>query len=88
MKAEQIQNFIEKFSQYDFIFWELFDFKKNEPLFASLCSIAESTVLMARFKRSKKMAMVKCINYLKEHSVKNIGVVINCVEKRYFSKDI
>ena len=88
IKEEQIKKFVDKFSEYDFIFWELFEFKKNEPLFAAICSVAENTVLMTRFKKSKKLALVKCITYLKEHSVKNIGAIVNSVEKRYFTKGV
>ena len=77
LDAVQIEKFIEKFSDYDFIFWELFDFRKNEPLFATICSVAHTTVIMTKFKKSKKIALVKCIKYLKEHSVKNIGAIVN-----------
>jgi hypothetical protein len=80
--------FINSFTEYDFIFWELFEFRKNEPLFANICSVASSTVLLAKFKKTKKMAMVKCVKHLREHGVKKIGAVVNSVEKRYFNKGI
>lgn len=88
VKAAQVQAFINGFSDYDFIFWELFDFKKNEPLFATICSVAHYTVIMTKFKKTKKMAAVKCIKHLKEHNVRNIGGIVNSVEKRYFANDI
>ena len=88
LNATQIHNFISNFSGYDFIFWELFSFKKNEPLFATICSIAHSTIIMTKFKKTKKIAAVKCIKHLKEHDVKNIGGIVNSVEKRYFAKDV
>ncbi|MDD5697231.1 MAG: hypothetical protein PHH77_01325 [Victivallaceae bacterium] len=84
----QIEKFISYLDDYDFIFWELFNFKRNEPLFATICSAAHTTVIMTKFKKSRKMTLVNCIKYLKEHHVKNIGVVINSVEKRYFGKNI
>lgn len=88
VKATQVEEFISNFYDYDFIFWELFDFKKNEPLFATICSVAHSTVIMTKFKKTKKIAAVKCIKHLKEHNVKNIGGIVNSVEKRYFAKDV
>ncbi len=88
VKAAQVHEFVNSFSDYDFIFWELFDFKKNEPLFATICSVARYTVLMTKFKKTKKMAAVKCIKHLKEHNVKNIGGIVNSVEKRYFASDV
>ncbi|MCK4981609.1 MAG: hypothetical protein KAS17_01735 [Victivallaceae bacterium] len=86
--AVQIEEFISNFSEYDFIFWELFDFKKNEPLFATICSVAHSTVIMTKFKKTKKIAALKCVKYLKEHNVKNIGGIVNSVEKRYFANEV
>jgi capsular polysaccharide biosynthesis protein len=88
VNATQVEEFINNFTEYDFIFWELFDFKKNEPLFATICSVAHSTVIMTKFKKTKKMAAVKCIKHLKEHNVKNIGGIVNSVEKRYFAQDV
>ena len=88
VKAAQVQAFINGFSDYDFIFWELFDFKKNEPLFATICSVSHYTVIMTKFKKTKKMAAVKCIKHLKEHNVRNIGGIVNSVEKRYFANDV
>jgi len=88
VNATQVEEFISSFSGYDFIFWELFDFKKNEPLFATICSVAHTTVIMTKFKKTKKIAAVKCIKHLKEHNVKNIGGIVNSVEKRYFAKDV
>lgn len=88
VNAVQVEEFIKSFTEYDFIFWELFDFKKNEPLFATICSIAHSTVIMTKFKKTKKVAAVQCIKYLKDHNVKNIGGIVNSVEKRYFAKDV
>ena len=88
VKAAQIEEFISGFYEYDFIFWELFDFRKNEPLFATICSVAHSTVIMTKFKKTKKIPAVKCIKHLKEHNVKNIGGIVNSVEKRYFAKDV
>ncbi|MFA6716662.1 MAG: hypothetical protein WCS27_14875 [Victivallaceae bacterium] len=88
MKSTQIENFLNNFKNYDFIFWELFDFKKNEPLFVTICSVANSTVLMAKFRKTKKLAMLKCVKHLKEHQVENIGAIVNSVEKRYFSKGV
>ncbi len=84
----QIEKFIEKFNEYDFIFWELFDFKKNEPLFTTICSVAQTTVIMTKFKKSKKIALLKCIKHLKEHNVKNIGAIVNSVEKKYFANGV
>jgi capsular polysaccharide biosynthesis protein len=84
----QIEEFISNFTEYDFIFWELFDFNKNERLFATVCSVAHSTVIMTKFKKTKKIAAVKCVKYLKEHNVKNIGGIVNSVEKRYFAKEV
>jgi len=86
--AVQIEEFINNFTEYDFIFWELFDFKKNEPLFATICSTAHSTVIMTKFKKTKKIAAVKCVKYLKEHNVRNIGGIVNSVEKKYFDKGV
>ena len=86
--AVQVEKFISNFVEYDFIFWEVFNFKKNEPLFAIICSVAHSTVIMTKFKKTKKVAAVKCIKYLKEHNVKNIGGIVNNVEKRYFAKGV
>jgi hypothetical protein len=43
---------------------------------------------MTKFKKSKKIALLKCVRYLTEHNVKNIGAIINSVEKRYFNKGI
>ena len=88
VKAAQVEAFINGFSDYDFIFWELFDFKKNEPLFATICSVAHYTVIMTKFKKTKKIAAVKCIKHLKEHNVRNIGGIVNSVEKRYFANDV
>ena len=88
VKATQVEEFISNFDEYDFIFWELFDFKKNEPLFATICSVAHSTVIMTKFKKTKKIAALKCIKHLKEHNVRNIGGIVNSVEKSYFSKDV
>ena len=88
INATQIEKFISGFSEYDFVFWELFDFKKNEPLFVTICSVAHSTVIMTKFKKTKKIAAVKCVKLLKEHNVKNIGGIVNSVEKRYFVKDV
>jgi len=88
VKAAQVQTFISGFSNYDFIFWELFDFKKNEPLFATICSVAHYTVIMTKFKKTKKISAVKCIKHLKEHNVRNIGGIVNSVEKRYFASDV
>jgi capsular polysaccharide biosynthesis protein len=88
ISPKQIEEFINSFTEYDFIFWELFEFRKNEPLFANICSVASSTVLLAKFKKTKKMAMVKCVKHLREHGVKKIGAVVNSVEKRYFNKGI
>lgn len=88
VKAAQVQAFINGFSNYDFIFWELFDFKKNEPLFATICSVAHYTVIMTKFKKTKKISAVKCIKHLKEHNVRNIGGIVNSVEKRYFASDV
>jgi capsular polysaccharide biosynthesis protein len=88
MKPTQIEKFLSSFKDYDFIFWELFDFRKNEPLFVTICSVAQSTVLMAKFKKTKKLAMLKCVKHLKEHQVENIGGVVNSVERRYFNKGV
>jgi capsular polysaccharide biosynthesis protein len=88
IKAVQIEALLDKFSDYDYIFWELFEFKNNEPLFATICSKAQTTVLMTKFKKSNKLALLKCVRYLTEHNVKNIGAIINSVEKRYFNKGI
>lgn len=44
--------------------------------------------MIAKFKKTKKMALVKCVKHLKEHGVDKIGAVINSVEKRYFNKGI
>ncbi len=88
VKTAQIEAFTSSFSEYDFIFWELFDFKKNEPLFATICSVAHYTIIMTKFKKTKKVAAVKCIKHLKEHNVKNIGGIVNSVEKRYFASDV
>ena len=88
VKAAQVQTFINGFSDYDFIFWELFDFKKNEPLFATICSVAHYTVIMTKFKKTKKISAVKCVKHLKEHNVRNIGGIVNSVEKRYFANDV
>ena len=88
LNAEQIVQFISNFNEYDFIFWELFSFKKNEPLFATICSVAHSTIIMTKFKKTKKIAAVNCIKHLKESNVKNIGGIVNSVDKRYFAKDV
>ena len=88
INTNQIEEFISGFSEYDFIFWELFDFKKNEPLFIAICSVAHSTVIMTKFKKTKKLAALKCVKLLREHNVKNIGGIVNSVEKRYFVKDV
>jgi capsular polysaccharide biosynthesis protein len=84
-----IQKFVNKFKgNYDFVFWELFDFYKNEQLFVTICEAAALTVVMTRFRKSNKFGLLKCINFLREHEIESIGGVLNCVEKKYFDKGI
>ena len=68
----QVEAFIDNFKEYDFIFWELFNFKKNEPLFSMICSVAHSTVIMTKFKKTKKLAAISCVKHLKEHGPESV----------------
>jgi len=78
-----IEKFVNKFKgTYDFVFWELFDFTKNEQLFATICESSALTVVMTRFRKSNKFGLMKCINFLKEHNCVNIGGILNCVDKK------
>lgn len=79
--------FIDKMRvNYDYIYWELFDFYKNEQLFACICEVSTLTVIMTRFKRSDKFKLLKCVAFLKEHNCEKIGGILNCVDQVYYDK--
>jgi capsular polysaccharide biosynthesis protein len=81
------KKFIDKMREkYDYIYWELFDFNKNEQLFACICEVATLTVVMTRFKRSDKFKLLKCVSFLKEHNCERIGGVLNSVDNVYYDK--
>ncbi len=84
-----IDKFIAKFDgHYDYIFWELFEFNKNEQLFATICQSADISVLVTMFKRSNKFKLLKCVNFLKEHDCRKLGGILNNVEKSYFIRSM
>lgn len=82
-----VKRFVNKYTDaYDFVFWELFSFNKNEQLFVTVAEASALTVIMARFRKSGKFSLLKCVNFLREHDVGNIGGILNCVDKKYFEK--
>ncbi|MEI8245334.1 MAG: hypothetical protein WCI51_05850 [Lentisphaerota bacterium] len=84
-----IDKFVAKLNgHYDYIFWELFEFNKNEQLFATICQAADLSVLVTMFKRSNKFKLLKCVNFLKEHDCKKLGGILNNVEKSYFVRSM
>ena len=84
-----IDKFVSKLDgHYDYIFWELFEFNKNEQLFATICQAADLTVIVTMFKRANKFKLLKCVNFLKEHECRKLGGILNNVEKSYFNRSI
>jgi len=84
-----IDKFVSKLDgHYDYIFWELFEFNKNEQLFATICQASDLTVIVTMFKRANKFKLLKCVNFLKEHECRKLGGILNNVEKSYFNRSI
>lgn len=84
-----IDKFVSKLDgHYDYIFWELFEFNKNEQLFATICQSADLTVIVTMFKHANKFKLLKCVNFLKEHECRKLGGILNNVEKSYFNRSI
>lgn len=82
-----VERFLTRLStleEYDYIFWELFNFNKNEQLFATICQASSLTVIMTRFRRSSKFKVLKCIDFLKNHHCWRIGGILNCIDKKYY----
>ncbi len=84
-----IRRFVNKYTDvYDFIFWELFSFSKNEQLFVTISEASALTAIVTRFRKSGKFSLLKCINSLREHDVRNISGILNCIDKKYFERGI
>ena len=80
-----IEHFIAQLApHYDYIFWELFDFGDNEQLFATVSEVATLSILVARFRQTKKLNMMRCVHFLQEHHTSRIYGVLDYVEKPYY----
>lgn len=73
-------------SEYDYIFWELFDCHYNVQLFSSIASATDMLVLVGRFKRSSKNSMANIVHFLKERGFNRIYGVLNYVPKDYYNE--
>ncbi|MDD3118176.1 MAG: hypothetical protein PHQ27_03275 [Victivallales bacterium] len=83
-----IEHFMAKMQpHYDYVIWELFDFDDNRQLFASVAGAATIAILVARFRQSPKLALLRCIHFLRERHVTRLYGVLNGVDSPYYQPE-
>ncbi len=88
LEDNTVTAFKEKLKDYDHIMWKMFDIEENTQLFTTVASVADLTILVARFKSSEKFDYRNTIQFLKNHGVDNIAGVLNYIPKVYYSKTV
>ena len=88
ISKDMIPFFIAKLDGYDYILWELFDFGQNEQLFSAICDAATQSVLVTKFRSSRKLELWKCVHFLTKHGCRNLSGVLNNVDLPYFDREV
>ncbi len=82
----RIRAFFDSLSDYDYVFWELFDCHYNVQLFTNIASASDLLIMVGRFKRSSRHIFANLVRFSKERKFKNIYGVLNYVHKDYFQE--
>jgi len=86
IEQTRISQLFDSLTDYDYIFWELFDCHYNIQLFASIASTSDLLILIGRFKRSSRQVFQNVVQYMKSRKFSNIYGVINYVHKDYYEE--
>ncbi len=87
LDSKRVSAFLDSQTEYDYIFWELFDYQHSPLLFSSIVTAADALIMVGRFKRSSRSSLVKINKYLKERKFTNVYGVLNYVHKDFFPKE-
>ena len=86
--SASMEAFLSSLSEFDVVFWELFDIQQNIQLFATIAGASRLTVFVARFRSSNRGVMKSAINFLKDRNIFNIVGVLNYVDRKYYKNEI
>jgi polysaccharide biosynthesis transport protein len=84
LETNRIKQFLSRLTEYDIIFWEIFDSGYNIQLFNSIASASSMLLLIARFDRSNRNVLARLVQFLGERDFHKIHGVLNYVPKDYF----
>ncbi len=85
LTEENITQLQEVFSDFDLIFWELFDVNYNLQLFSTITSASDLLMFITRFRHSNRLQLSNSIKFLNENTKTQIAGVLNDSRKPYFS---
>ena len=85
LDKEKIIALINHFKQdYDYIFIELFEFLKNQQLFATFTLSVDQNIVVAGFRRTGKLPLKTMIDFIRLQNSLNITGVVNDIKKYYY----
>jgi capsular polysaccharide biosynthesis protein len=85
LEKEKIINLIDYFKKdYDYIFIELFEFLKNQQLFATFTVAADQTFVVTEFKRTGKLQLKTMLDFIRAQNCLKIVGVVNNIKKYYY----
>lgn len=82
--AGHLKNFKDKLSDYDIIFWELFDIEYNPQLFMTIVSSLNLLIFVGRFRVSKRDIYRNIITFLSKKDIIHLAGVLNYVDEYYY----
>ncbi len=86
LDTSKVTSLFESLTDYDYVFWELFDCHYNVQLFSNIASASDMLVLVGRFKRSSRHIFANIVQFINARKFKNIYGVLNYVHKDYFQE--
>jgi capsular polysaccharide biosynthesis protein len=86
LSSEKVEEYLKQQTDYDLIFWELFNVDYNLQLFKTIASSANILAFVARFRHSDRFKLSKAIKFLRQNSSVPIVGILNNSKKPYFKQ--
>ena len=86
LSQQRVEEIFKKQSEYDVVFWELFNVDFNLQLFKTIASASDLLAFVARFRHSDRMKLARSVRFLKQNSKVPIVGILNNSVKPYFKQ--
>jgi uncharacterized protein involved in exopolysaccharide biosynthesis len=88
LDKKTIEHFKSLFPEFDMIIFETFPCSDNIQMFCNIAFQADLTLFVAGFRKSDRRHLKAAVKFLQNKNLKNMAVMLNRVEKKYFVKEV